>query len=145
VLSESWFAVVVLIRNPMLSLSFVCPDIMKVYKNVLGCMWKMAFLLPILISWMPCTNHLGSSTLGHQLLRWGMPLDFVSGDFYCPTFTRGRYIMYSFNHRFHPLFPSLFESSVPPPNPPYPLPVELVPVAFCKGYLISVNLSGVSS
>ncbi|KAJ6696201.1 N-TERMINAL ACETYLTRANSFERASE-RELATED, partial [Salix koriyanagi] len=41
-------------------------------------MRKMAFLPLILISWMPCTNHLGSSTPGHQLLR--IPLDFLQGE-----------------------------------------------------------------
>lgn len=57
-------------------------DIMKAYKNVLVYIQMVAtILLMKLLSWMTCTNHLGSTILGHLLLRCHF-FSFVATEFF---------------------------------------------------------------
>ena len=108
----------------VVSIFSVCSGIVKVYKNVSGCIRKMVFPLLILINQMPCTNHLGSNTLGHLLLRWGHVLSFCVRRYLLLCF----YLKQKFYVQLVMLknspFPPQFESLFLPLNPPCPLILE---------------------
>lgn len=111
-------------------------DIMKAYKNVLVYIQIVAtILLMKLLSWMTCTNHLGSTILGHLLLRCHF-FSFVATDVCCSFFclVQNFYVWpascyISKTVLLLPLFELFFRSTILYPN-------SQESQALCKTYVV---------